>query len=148
MRGLGSLQFRLSLERNLVRMKINLEHREGTRWRGSPALVMALALVCFSIFAWGLRYKLSLYNAGQQLHPTVTAAKLLSPKQSASFVSQSQKTLGPGVPLHWTLFSAGDSAPVIRLGSLAILNFSIRGPLGAARWRTTQLYSKPPPASL
>lgn len=49
--------------------------------RTSSTRVLVLFLLIASVFAWGLHYKLSLYKAAEQVHPTSPAAKLLSPKE-------------------------------------------------------------------
>lgn len=128
-------------------MKINLEDREGTRWRGSPALAITLALISISIFAWGLRYKLSLYKDSQQRTATLGVAKLLSPKNASVAVSRPQDGTSPGTSLTWAVLPHLSTAVLPWLIWILISNSPVGMVRSSERWRAVHLYSKPPPSS-
>jgi hypothetical protein len=128
-------------------MEIELDGWPGktTSWRGSPALVAAFAFVCLSVFAWGLRYKLSLYDAQEEARPSMPAAKLLSPRERPLATAQqlqptvSVKTL-PVAPLsRWTI------AVLIGLALYCLL--IVPAPIVRAKqlWCLAPIDSKPPP---
>jgi hypothetical protein len=126
-------------------MKINLRHRKKPTWRGSPALVMALALVSLSVFTWGLQYKLSLYRTVHHPRSTIPAAKLLSPKERPALVNHQSRQPGLSSP---ALIPAAEviSFPTID-GILAATDRRRRGYL-RQHWWTAEVYSKPPPIGL
>src|SRR5579863_9540336 len=52
----------------------------SNKMRTTPALSLALLLLSVGVFAWGMQYKLSLYQQHSPSHP-VSVAKLLSDNQ-------------------------------------------------------------------
>ena len=129
-------------------METNLRHREGTIWRGSPVLVMALALMSLAVFTWGLQYKLSLYKASEQAKPTIPAAKLLSQKERPAVAVQVQHALPYSGLSPITLLPAWSTVFLLCLTCISILPLPLEPCRTRKRWRTAQIYSKPPPASL
>lgn len=51
------------------------------RWKRLP---LAMLLLAFAVFGWGLRYKLTLYEQGPQVRASEPAAKLLSERERGS----------------------------------------------------------------
>jgi hypothetical protein len=51
------------------------------RWKRLP---MAMLLLAFAVFGWGLHYKLTLYEQGPQVRASEPAAKLLSERERGS----------------------------------------------------------------
>jgi hypothetical protein len=69
----------------------------------------AMLLLCVSVFAWGLHYKLSLYHTARPAHPTMVA-KLMRGEQKSWATSSSSDLIRP-TPSH---FPAGWIIPIFR----------------------------------
>ena len=57
--------------------------------QASPILRIALVILAAAVFAWGLQYKLSLYDAPSHSHP-VSVAKLIQGEQTNKKVASIQ----------------------------------------------------------
>jgi hypothetical protein len=70
------------------------------------ALAPALVLLGICVFAWGLRYKLSLYAPAQSVTRQMPAAKLLAPDRSAVPAAALDRAVDRSVPLAIPLWFA------------------------------------------
>jgi hypothetical protein len=64
--------------------------------QASPLLRIALLILAAAVFAWGLQYKLSLYEAPAHSHP-VSVAKLIQGEQTTKKIASIQVRIP-----HWT----------------------------------------------
>lgn len=116
-----------------------------SKLRSLPWLQMAMLLLCLSVFAWGLRYKLSLYQNAAQTHPT-TVAKLMQGEQkhwTAALHSEWTRSESPQFPASWMVTPFRSLIPPRerrQLGELAV------PPLLARPMHV--LFFRPPPQSL
>lgn len=126
-------------------MKLQMRTRHGANWKGSPQRIAALVFVCLSIFAWGLRYKLSLYNSPGPARAEVPAAKLLSPKERP-LVAMQKTQLSPSwklAPVAW--LASENKAMVVTPTCFSLLSIA-RAPIHAdGLWYDTSVDSRPPP---
>lgn len=79
------------------------------------SLRMVMVILCFSVFAWGLHYKLSLYQNNRPVHPS-NIAKLMQgeKKHGAAAVSAKWNTpSGPQYLIRW-MVSAFDPSPAFK----------------------------------
>jgi hypothetical protein len=107
---------------------------EQPKRRGSHAMVVAIVLLAFAVFSWGVRYKLSLYNPAAHM----SAAKLLSQRERpATFEAAKLATDPPVNPGLSTLFALAVSAMFAGWRSLK-LAFSQRN-----EWHGAQLHKQP-----
>jgi hypothetical protein len=66
---------------------------------GFRVLAFGLVLLASCVFAWGLKYKLSLYDPPQAVSHHMAAAKLLSGKErSAIFLAGAHLRANPAIP--------------------------------------------------
>lgn len=108
------------------------------------AFIMVLALSLFSVFAWGLQYKLSLYAPSERSKPTMPAAKLLSPKErsivsiQAHAVDPQSRSSGVGwvPPFKGLLLLSYKTCPDVTLFLTQVAKSTFNDPM---------LYSRPPP---
>jgi hypothetical protein len=79
---------------------------EQTRRRESHAMIVAIVLLAFAVFSWGVRYKLSLYNPAAHM----SAAKLLSQRERPATVEATELSTDPVVnhgPIALLAFAMG-----------------------------------------
>jgi hypothetical protein len=126
-------------------MEMALRNRKGTIWRGSPALIMMLASLCLSLFAWGIGYKLSLYKASEERRPSMPAAKLLSQKERPGVSASLQVQVPQGKPLALTLMALLTAIFALEQGDLSILCPTFVRAARAFRV-VPAVYSRPPPS--
>lgn len=124
--------------------ELKLRNREGIIWSGSLAFVMMLALSLFSLCAWGLQYKLSLYRSPERNKPTMPAAKLLSPKERSviSTKAQVEDSHSKPLPVASIPFRAVDFRPSF---DSALDKGFFRTQLARMGIDHPILYSRPPP---
>jgi len=81
---------------------LRIRHRRGVR-----VLAMGLVLLGLCVFAWGLRYKLSLYQPPHSVGTHMPAAKLLAGKERIALpaVNLRRATSTPAVPFVVGLWS-------------------------------------------
>jgi hypothetical protein len=121
------------------------------RRNGLRVLACALVFLGACVFAWGLRYKLSLYDPPHSISHRMPAAKLLTsrerPEAGPIGIDRAARTGAPGVSLAWAL-------ALIFAGSTSLFPGSLR----RAGWRGAALpipshfaisfcYTRPPPQS-
>ena len=63
---------------NPIPSKMRLPSKNSRNWRILALCVLGLAI---AVFAWGVRYKTSLYNSASAQSPHMVAAKLLSNRE-------------------------------------------------------------------
>ncbi len=56
--------------------------------QSTPAIALVMLMLCFSVFAWGLHYKLSLYHTPSSVSTHEPAAKLLNSRDSRDDAAQ------------------------------------------------------------
>ena len=120
------------------------------RRRGLRALAFGLVLLGGCVFAWGLRYKLSLYDPPHTMARRMPEAKLLSGRDRTTLVAvhpqQIPSSSGPLTFGALLLAFAGLLAAGIRPGSAG----SRLIPVGARRApqfaRRTAVFIRPPPS--
>ncbi|MGC2636961.1 MAG: hypothetical protein WA294_07265 [Acidobacteriaceae bacterium] len=119
-------------------------HRRGLR-----VLAFALVLLGICVFAWGLRYKLSLYDAPHAIGQRVPAAKLLTGKErSALPVVDLRHAPSPAAPLALTGMAM---AFFVLMGAKLFPGFSVRMPqrdivsIGLPRALLQAHFTRPPP---
>ena len=105
--------------------------------------ILVIAL-CAAIFAWGLQYKLSLYNAPP---PSIPAAKLLTGKTNASLEAQDDRQSSASqaafVPFLSLLLVVGLMASsIVRLQALS---FGLRDIRELGRATLDRFSFRPPP---
>jgi hypothetical protein len=113
----------------------------------------ALVLLGMCVFAWGLRYKLSLYEPPHAIGHRMPAAKLLAGKERMALPAvdlrqtTSRETL-PYLPGAWalTLFATAARGP-LRGGQGWSLIYS-RAPLLPGSARSAAAFVRPPPILL
>jgi hypothetical protein len=122
-----------------------LQNRKGTIWTGSPALIIVLASLCLSLFAWGIGYKLSLYKASEQSKPSMPAAKLLSQKERSVVRTKLQAQVPKEKMLAISLMAF---LTTVFLFSGDTLSVSIPNHVRTAKelHNTPASYSRPPPS--
>jgi hypothetical protein len=126
-------------------MEMALQNRKGTIWRGSPALILMLASLCFSLFAWGIGYKLSLYKASEERRPSMPAAKLLSQKERPVVSAKARIQTSHGKPLPLSLMAFLKAAFALASGNISIPCPTFVWAAKAFR-NTPAVYSRPPPS--
>ena len=78
-------------------------------------MIVAVVLLAFAVFSWGIRYKLSLYNPATHM----SAAKLLSQRERPATFEAAKLAADPVVhPEPITLFELAVSAMLAGLWSL------------------------------
>jgi hypothetical protein len=88
-------------------------HNQVSRRKGLRALACALVFLGVCVFAWGLRYKLSLYDPPHSVSHRMPAAKLLTGRE---------RTQVPPLNLHR---DAGSTGPAVLVAlTLAFISFS------------------------
>ena len=130
----------LSTRRNFSHMG----RRSRRTLRCSPTLACVLAVLSFSLFSWGLSYKLSLYHS-HQLPPKMAAAKLLSQKERPA-MAQASQIIPPTVPetaLNVTRLPYLESSSLTYVPGLELL---LRRPRDARLFFTVHTDRKPPPS--
>ncbi len=122
-------------------------NRPSNRW-----VTLAVLGLAFSVFVWGLQYKLSLYSPSQVASHQIPMAKILSKDE------QSRETESPLVvrtkALGSVLFATTSSIFFILLLTLCIFNLTISLPVVQRANRSRQLsrailstvFVRPPPA--
>jgi hypothetical protein len=128
-------------------MEMALQNRKGTIWRGSPALIILLASLCFSLFVWGIGYKLSLYKASERHHPSMPEAKLLSQKERPVVSAKLQTQIPHGKPLRLPLTAFLTGAFALALADSSV-PFIISAEVENFFNNTPAVYSRPPPSCI
>jgi hypothetical protein len=116
-------------------------------------LAFGLAILGLCIFAWGLKYKLSLYDPPHSVSHHIAAAKLLSGKErnAIALVTASPATSGLAnsiVPLALTTLTLGLLAFATARFSLGFKSSSLsaqRRRLATPCARSALSFSRPPP---
>jgi hypothetical protein len=122
-----------------------------SRRNGLRALACGLVFLGICVFAWGLRYKLSLYDPPHSVTRRMPAAKLLTGKERIE------------VPVLERHSAAGPAGPAVLLAlTLAFVFLRDAGLISAPSWRAAWLapipltpsrvavasyFSRPPPRS-
>lgn len=75
---------------------------EQTRRLGSHWMIVAIAMLAFAVFSWGVRYKLSLYNPAAHM----SAAKLLSERERPATIGSTKLAADPVINLEPVTFFA------------------------------------------
>jgi hypothetical protein len=130
----------------LTHVGLEAQKRESMTWNGSPQLIVALVVVCLSVFTWGLHYKLSLYRSTEQTCAKMPAAKLLSPKERPPIAVQQAQLLPSWTLAPVVLLPGGNRASIVGLIRLSLLA-TARPPFPAnSLWYMAAINSRPPPA--
>jgi hypothetical protein len=121
------------------------DHRSGFR-----VLAFGLMLLGLCVFAWGLKYKLSLYDPPRAMSHHMAAAKLLPGKQrgAASLDAIRQAAGNPISPgeagtLVLVLFTL--TAAVLRPGLGGWIRRAVPAFLAPASARSASCFERPPP---
>jgi hypothetical protein len=126
-------------------------HNQVSRRKGLRALACALVFLGICVFAWGLRYKLSLYDPPHSVSHRMPAAKLLTGRE---------RTLVPPLNLYRDAGSAGPTILVALTLAFVFLRSALLFPRFSpwANWlqpvqlpRSRQIlassWTRPPPQS-
>jgi hypothetical protein len=111
---------------------------EQTKRRRSRGMMIAIVLLAFAVFSWGISYKLSLYNPAAHM----SAAKLLSQRERPATFEATKQAANPLMhpsanPVPATLF-------VLAIGAfLAQLSFCKPDFLQRSVWHRVQLSKQP-----
>lgn len=90
---------------------------EKTRRRESHWMIVAIAMLAFAVFSWGVQYKLSLYNSEAHM----SEAKLLSQKERPSTSEATELSADPlANPVRVPLFAFALGAILAGLCSLKL----------------------------
>lgn len=107
------------------------------------AVICACLLLAFSVFAWGLHAKLSLYEAHVAPAAASSAKLLLTQKTGRDLVAMTTAPASPDLHvLSLALFAAVLVLPLLRVHWLEPENARGRGP--EQPWHST-VWSRPPP---
>lgn len=112
-------------------------------------MAFGLMLLGMCVFAWGLKYKLSLYDPPQSVSHHMPAAKLLAGKEQITLPSIDLRTApAPGVPLALLPFALAFMALMgvgiwPGMGGRRLLLAPARGM--TARTALTAHFTRPPP---
>lgn len=122
------------------------------RRRGVRALAFGLALLGFCVFAWGLRYKLSLYDPPHSIASHMPEAKLLSGRERVGVqVLNLRQAAPPAIPffLHASVLILFVS-PGLRLssGTRAWAEIASRAGHFPGAGRDAPAFVRPPPCFL
>ena len=112
-------------------MMVRVLRTQKSRFSRFPLVLLGLAI---SVFAWGLQYKLSLYDPPQSISHQIPEAKLLSRNE------QTQKAKGSLVDVSGT---PAKTAQVILSSIFLLISFVLkllRGPVSIGREGYAQLY--------
>lgn len=118
----------------------------------SPALrafAIGLAFLGLCVFAWGLKYKLSLYDPPHSISHHMAAAKLLTgnERRALPVIDPRRTAVGSGVLpfsiLALALLAFAVAQWLATLRSFALLFVPVR--LAPARCRTVSSFIRPPP---
>jgi hypothetical protein len=134
-------------ERRQIHMGAQVR-RPGANWKGSPQLIAMLAFICLSVFIWGLRYKLSLYDSPGPTGAGVPAAKLLSPKERPPVAAQHTQLSYSWklVPRVW--LTSDNKAISVTTAFFSLLAIT-RPPIHSdGLWYDTAVDSRPPPVQV
>jgi hypothetical protein len=120
-----------------------------TRHKGVRVFSFALVLLGMCVFAWGLKYKLSLYDPPHSISHHMPAAKLLAGKEQIALPAVDLRTApAPGAPLALVPFA---------LAFLALMGVGLQPGMAGSRLllaparRTTERadlrahFTRPPP---
>jgi hypothetical protein len=136
-----------SEEGRQIHMGAQVRVRLGANWKGSPQLIAALVFICLSVFVWGLRYKLSLYDSPRPIGARVPAAKLLSPKERPPVAAQLAQLSSSRKLLH-IVWQIGENPAISVATSFSILAIT-RPPIQSdGLWYDASVDSRPPPVQV
>ena len=115
-------------------------HRTSRHFTKMPLLRLLMVLLGVAVFAWGLHYKLSLYNQTERQVAQAPAAKLLSQQERPATGAQAVADREPpSVVIAFLLLLL--ASPIIR----AMLRLPVRVPLLWTELDPAQLWRRPPP---
>ena len=122
------------------------------RRRGVRALAFGLALLGLCVFAWGLRYKLSLYDPPHSIASHMPEAKLLSGRERVGVQGLNLRRAAPGaMPFFLNAsVSVAFAPPALRLssGPRAWAELVSRVSHFPGSGRDAPLFVRPPPSFL
>jgi hypothetical protein len=113
--------------------------------RGLCILRVAMLILCFAVFAWGLNYKLSLYKTAHPIHPS-TVAKLMQGEQkpwATSLLPDRSPAQSPQLAVVWTIPTC---RPLLAFRHPSRLDDFAKRPIPIREMH--DLFFRPPPQSL